>query len=74
MAAQGSNGAFASEQLCQGRLSHLGDAQIDAVGEYGGEQQDLIFRRLASFQMSEVLAETVARYIQLCTGWRHEDG
>ena len=38
-------------------LGHLRNAKIDAVGEYGGEQQKLIFRRLASLQMSEVLAE-----------------
>ena len=36
---------------------HLRDAEIDAVGEYGGEQQKLIFRRLAGLQMSEVFAE-----------------
>jgi hypothetical protein len=38
-------------------FSHLGDAEIDTVGEYSGEQQHLILRRLACFQMSEVLAE-----------------
>lgn len=38
-------------------LGHLGDAQIDAIGENGCEQQDLILRRLGRFQMREVLAE-----------------
>jgi hypothetical protein len=38
-------------------FGHLRDAEIDAVGKYGGEQQKLISRRLASLQMSEVLAE-----------------
>ena len=27
-------------------FGHLGNAEIDAVGEYGGEQQYLILRRL----------------------------
>ena len=38
-------------------FGHLGNAEIDAVGQYSGEQQDLILRRLSGLQMSEVLAE-----------------
>ena len=39
------------------RFRHFGDAEIDAVGKYGREQQDLIPRRLTGLQMSEVRAE-----------------
>jgi hypothetical protein len=46
----------ACEQLFLDRR-HLGDAEIDAVGEYSCKQQDLILRRLTGLQMSEVLAE-----------------
>ena len=38
-------------------FGHLRNSEIDAVGQYGGEQQELILRRLSSLQMSEVLAE-----------------
>jgi hypothetical protein len=38
-------------------LGHFGDAEIDVVGENGGEQHNLILRRLTGLQMSEVLAK-----------------
>ncbi len=38
-------------------LSHLGDAEIDAVGEDGRKQQELILRGFSGLDMSEVPAE-----------------
>jgi hypothetical protein len=38
-------------------LSHLGYAEIDAIREDGGEQEDLILRRFSRLDMSEVPAE-----------------
>ena len=39
------------------RLRHLGQAQVDRVGEDRGQQQVLVFGRVARFQMREMPSE-----------------
>ncbi len=39
------------------RFRHLGQAQVDRVGEDRGQQQVLVFGRVARFQMREMPSE-----------------
>ena len=38
-------------------LGHLGQAEIDRVGQYGGQQQVLVLGQVARFQVREVPGE-----------------